>query len=46
MDNQCKDPMNDNKDCRVGQLTRDLVALKHFPAEQEMEMKTQKEREV
>ena len=24
----------------------DLVAVKHFPAEQEMEMKTQKEREV
>ena len=46
MDNQCKDPMNDNKDCPVGQLTRDLVALKHFPAKQEMEMKPQKEREV
>ena len=46
MDNQYKDLMNDNKDCRVGQLTRDLVALKHFPAEQEMEMKTQKERKV
>ena len=22
--NQCKDPMNNNKDCRVGQLTRNV----------------------
>ena len=22
LDNQCKDPMKNNKDCRVGQLTR------------------------
>ena len=22
LDNQCKDPMNKNKDCRVGQLTK------------------------
>ena len=27
-DNQCKDPMNNNKDCRVGQLTTKLLATK------------------
>ena len=26
MDNECRDPMNNNKDCRVGQLTTDWVA--------------------
>ena len=26
LDNQCKDPMDNNKDCRVGQLTNSIVA--------------------
>ena len=25
--NQCKDPMDNNKDCRVGQLTSDVGAV-------------------
>ena len=28
IDNQCIDPMNNNKDCRVGQLTTKLLATK------------------
>ena len=27
LDNQCKDPMDNNKDCRVGQLTTEMSSL-------------------
>ena len=30
LDNQCRDPMNNNKDCRVGQLTTAASARSTF----------------
>ena len=31
IDNQCRDPMNNDKDCRVGHLTRSFPGRKHWP---------------
>ena len=33
LDNQCKDPMDNNKDCRVGQLTNTRQPLQTFIAQ-------------
>ena len=32
-DNQCRDPMNNNKDCRVGQLTTSIMINLKWVAE-------------